>query len=389
MKRILFSLFLAATGLSASAMNARDAREYAYFLTDKMAYELNLTPMQYERVYEVNLDYFLAVNSPYDVDRYQDYRDEDLRYILSDSQYWDYSNVNYFYRPLSWGRGSWVVNVYNRYTYRDNYYFGRPVCYASYQGSDWRLRSASLRSPYWNVTFDFRLGGMRDSYSRYYNTTSYVQPFQREPLIIQDGRYGGNYQVRDGRYGSVNGYYVAPSSAYYGSAARSYNNGTTYYGRSSSDYRYEQRSGSYYDGRRGSQQYYNNSDYNRSYSNGSYNGGRVNYGNTSGSNSRSNGSYVGGSYGASHNGSSYRSGSNYSSGDYNNAAGGNNGSSYSSGRRGSSVFTQPQRDARSNNAGNYNSASQGSSTGANASQSSSAGGSTRVVNGTTIVGGRR
>ena len=78
MKRIFFSLILASAALSASAMNVRDARDYAYFLTDKMAYELNLTPLQYERVYEVNLDYFLAINSPYDVERYQDYRDDDF-----------------------------------------------------------------------------------------------------------------------------------------------------------------------------------------------------------------------------------------------------------------------------------------------------------------------
>ena len=89
MRRILFSIILAMAGLSAAAMNARDAREYAYFLTDKMAYELNLTPQQYERVYEVNLDYFLAVNSPYDLERYQEYRDDDLHYILSERQYWD------------------------------------------------------------------------------------------------------------------------------------------------------------------------------------------------------------------------------------------------------------------------------------------------------------
>ena len=50
MRRILFSIILAMAGLSAAAMNARDAREYAYFLTDKMAYELNLTPQQYERL---------------------------------------------------------------------------------------------------------------------------------------------------------------------------------------------------------------------------------------------------------------------------------------------------------------------------------------------------
>ena len=49
MKRLLLSLFLAAAGVSASAMNYADAREYAYFLTDKMAYELNLTLAQYDQ----------------------------------------------------------------------------------------------------------------------------------------------------------------------------------------------------------------------------------------------------------------------------------------------------------------------------------------------------
>ena len=111
MKRIFFSLILASAALSASAMNVRDARDYAYFLTDKMAYELNLTPLQYERVYEVNLDYFLSINSPYDVERYQDYRDDDLRCILSNRQYWDYSNANYFYRPLTWGRGLSLIHI--------------------------------------------------------------------------------------------------------------------------------------------------------------------------------------------------------------------------------------------------------------------------------------
>ena len=84
-------------------MNYTDAREYAYFLTDKMAYELNLTPTQYDQVYQVNLDYFLSVNSPYDLyGRYGDYRDDDLRYILYDWQYARYVGVDYFYRPLSW-----------------------------------------------------------------------------------------------------------------------------------------------------------------------------------------------------------------------------------------------------------------------------------------------
>ena len=118
MKRLLLSLLLAAAGASASAMNYTDAREYAYFLTDKMAYELNLTPTQYDQVYQVNLDYFLSVNSPYDLyGPYRDYRDDDLRYILYDWQYARYVGVDYFYRPLSWTGSSFIFNVYTRYSY--------------------------------------------------------------------------------------------------------------------------------------------------------------------------------------------------------------------------------------------------------------------------------
>ncbi len=345
MKRIFFSLILASAALSASAMNVRDARDYAYFLTDKMAYELNLTPLQYERVYEVNLDYFLAINSPYDVERYQDYRDDDLRCILSNRQYWDYSNANYFYRPLTWGRGSWVFNIYSRYNYANNYYFGRPSCYDSYQGSNWALRISSRISPYSGISFDFRLGGMRDSYSRYYNVPINVQPYQHEPLIILDGRRGGNasYEIIDGRYGGYNGgYYVSPSSEYYGNGAMRYSSpqsnieiydgrrgGSSFNGVSSNYYRgYQGNGGAYYGYGRQSNSYYYSVPQNRQSE-------RVNYGN-----------------------------------------------SYDSGRRGNSAFQQPQRDiqqsqreVRSNSSvkqDNYNNS-----------------GSTREVNGTIIVGGRR
>ena len=141
MKRLLLSLLLAAAGASASAMNYTDAREYAYFLTDKMAYELNLTPTQYDQVYQVNLDYFLSVNSPYDLyGRYGDYRDDDLRYILYDWQYARYVGVDYFYRPLSWTGSSFIFNVYTRYSYRDRFFFDRPSVYISYRGSDWGYR---------------------------------------------------------------------------------------------------------------------------------------------------------------------------------------------------------------------------------------------------------
>ena len=49
--------------LSASAMSYEQARERALFLTDKMAYELNLNDEQYEAAYEVNLDYLMSINT--------------------------------------------------------------------------------------------------------------------------------------------------------------------------------------------------------------------------------------------------------------------------------------------------------------------------------------
>lgn len=63
MKRLCLSLvLLVASAMAAHAMGYRQAREYAYFLTDKMAYELHLTAEQYEYVYEVNLDYLLSLD---------------------------------------------------------------------------------------------------------------------------------------------------------------------------------------------------------------------------------------------------------------------------------------------------------------------------------------
>mgnify|MGYP000059762968 CR=1 FL=1 len=45
------------------AMSYSQAREQALFLTDKMAYELNLNEEQYDAAYEVNLDYLMSINT--------------------------------------------------------------------------------------------------------------------------------------------------------------------------------------------------------------------------------------------------------------------------------------------------------------------------------------
>ena len=68
MKKMLFTLVAMLTiAVSANAMSYEQARREALFLTDKMAYELNLTDAQYEAAYEINLDYLTGVTSYNDV----------------------------------------------------------------------------------------------------------------------------------------------------------------------------------------------------------------------------------------------------------------------------------------------------------------------------------
>ena len=64
MKKIIIALTALLTmALNANAMSYEQARREALFLTDKMAYELNLTEDQYEAAYEINLDYLLSIDS--------------------------------------------------------------------------------------------------------------------------------------------------------------------------------------------------------------------------------------------------------------------------------------------------------------------------------------
>lgn len=165
MKRVLLSLLLVLTGsLAANALNYNDARERAWFLTDKMAYELNLTPEQYDMAYEVNLEYFLSINSAADcTGRYWSYRNADLRYILFDWQYELYITLEYFYRPIRWITSGWKFSIFDRYR-AGYYYYKRPTVYVSYTGGLWKNRRPKDVSPFKDK--QFRKGpGMRDNYN--------------------------------------------------------------------------------------------------------------------------------------------------------------------------------------------------------------------------------
>ena len=174
MKKFILALvaMVTMTCTTASAMSYEQARQQALFLTDKMAYELNLTDDQYEAAYEVNLDYLMGVNT-YD-DLYGIYwrqRNMDLNYILLDWQYQAYLNATYFYRPLYWNAGYFHFGIYARYPRRDYFFFGRPHFYASYRGAhSWRMNGG--RSWYHGREFGRpRPGGqprmgMRDGFNR-------------------------------------------------------------------------------------------------------------------------------------------------------------------------------------------------------------------------------
>ena len=157
--------------VAASAMSYSQAREQALFLTDKMAYELNLTDDQYEAAYEINFDYLLSVNS--DDELYGDYwrwRNIDFSYVLLDWQYRMFCEAAYFYRPLYFSAGVWHFAIYARYPHRDYFYFNRPTVYVSYRGGhSWRQNNGS--SWYSGRTFGSRRGGdahfgMRDGFKR-------------------------------------------------------------------------------------------------------------------------------------------------------------------------------------------------------------------------------
>lgn len=147
MKKMMFTLVAMLTiAVSANAMSYEQARNEALFLTDKMAYELNLSDAQYEAAYEINLDYLMGVTGHNDVfGTYWERRNLDLSYILYSWQ-WDlFRAATYFYRPLYWEGGYWHFGIYARYPHRDYFYFGRPHFYASYRGGhSWRVNGRSF-----------------------------------------------------------------------------------------------------------------------------------------------------------------------------------------------------------------------------------------------------
>ncbi len=135
MKKILFSaMFMMVAWVGANAMSFSRAQAEALYLTDKMAYELNLNDQQYNDAYEINLDYFLSIDSPADISgAYYNHRLNDFRCILHDWQFSLLFATDYFLRPILWRASGWYFPVYSYYN-RNYFYYGRPSVWVSYRG---------------------------------------------------------------------------------------------------------------------------------------------------------------------------------------------------------------------------------------------------------------
>lgn len=171
-----------------SALSYEQARQQALFLSDKMAYELGLNELQYEAVYEINLDYLLNMRGENSL--YGDLwalRNTDIFYVLSPQQYNYFVNMDYFYRPVYWYNNSYTFSIYNRYDNPRYYYYDRPSVYNSYRGGHNR---------YGNSYYAGRFG-RRDG----------------TPVVINRGNFGNG----ESRYSASN-------------ANRGYNNSTSSFG---------------------------------------------------------------------------------------------------------------------------------------------------------------
>lgn len=134
MKRMILSLMLVVSVVNVFAMTKSRARQEAWFLTDKMAYELLLTEGQIEDVYEINYDYFRSLSSynhvyTFEANRRMDY----LAYVLTPWQWRKFQTILDFVNPVKVVNRAWQFVIYSRYD-RGLHYYNKPYAYTHYKG---------------------------------------------------------------------------------------------------------------------------------------------------------------------------------------------------------------------------------------------------------------
>jgi len=190
MRRLILLALLTVTAVAARALRYETARTEALFLSDKMAYELNLSASQYEAVYEINFDYFLSVTTSYDL--YSDLwkrRNFELQHVLTPYQYETFLRLKYFYRPLGWTDGRWEFRVYRTYPNRSHFMMSRPRAYSSYRGgSHFGTRPAGSPPPHARPGNRPGSMGPGQSVHRHSGTPPQGQQGQQRPPQGQQGQ---------------------------------------------------------------------------------------------------------------------------------------------------------------------------------------------------------
>ena len=147
MKKMMILAVMMVMTISATAMSYNAAKHEALFLSDKMAYELNLTAAQYEAVYEINLDYLMSLNGHGENGHgdvfgiWWDRRNADLRFVLTPWQYDKYVALSHFYRPVAWKAGGWTFAVYTHYN-KGHFYNAHPKVFVTYKGGHNRIHGS-------------------------------------------------------------------------------------------------------------------------------------------------------------------------------------------------------------------------------------------------------
>lgn len=188
MKRTFLTWMLCVTSLLsgyAATKSRADLRVESRFLTDKMAYELNLSTSQCNDVFEINYDFLCGVSGLMElaiagnesaVDRYYmylDMRNDDLRWVLSSRQYNRFMQTEYFFRPIYVNAGRWALRVCVVYTNHNHFYFPRPHHYLTYRGKHWRThhRDVSFYKGRHNLTHfagSYRIRGSKNFRDRWH-----------------------------------------------------------------------------------------------------------------------------------------------------------------------------------------------------------------------------
>ena len=136
--------------VSVSAAGWEDVRVNARFLTDRMAFELNLSPGQYNHLYEINYDFLsnihgylgaMARHEAYAMNAYYrclDERNDELRWVLSNRLYARFMAIECFFRPVCAMNNHCYLRVYQVYTDHHHVHYGRPHHYLTYHGEHCR-----------------------------------------------------------------------------------------------------------------------------------------------------------------------------------------------------------------------------------------------------------